>query len=505
MNSRFLAPVLILSVFFQAWVTKAANSTNTCIPFEGEKTTWHDDFDRYDYLMDENSFAITPFHRPDSEKYAVGSPAAGQRRCVVVVPKHAAPGNPWSWRGCYWDHQPQTEVELLRRGFHVVFITPDPGKQWDAFYLWLTEKHGLSGKPAFIGMSKGGVNEYDWTTANPQKVSCIYADNPAIRPEAFALLGELARNDVALLNICGSADFLLQHHTLPIENRYQQLGGRITVLIKDGEAHHPHSLRNPTFITDWIEQHLLSGTSTRPAFANEKFAKSYYYSLESTNIWLKEQNTYANCRGPGFVECYDRYDETTSSQWGITGLSIIVPNSVGPGKPWVFRADAITRDAAMDQALLARGFHIVTAPLTAQSGAVLTQWNNGYQFMIEHGFSKKPVMEGTGTGAGEAYAWAIENPDKVACIIGHNPALRSLMTKNQPLDNLSTLAKAGVPLLHLCDKNAPWFTEQTKIVQERYKQLGGEITVIQTESDAPASQSKEATKHTVDFIMGRMK
>jgi len=22
----------------------------------------------------------------------------------------------------------------------------------------------------------GGVNEYDWTTANPEKVSCIYAD-----------------------------------------------------------------------------------------------------------------------------------------------------------------------------------------------------------------------------------------------------------------------------------------------------------------------------------------
>ena len=35
-------------------------------------------------------------------------------------------------------------------------------------------------------MSRGGVNEYDWATVNPDKVSCIYADNPAIRPEAFA-------------------------------------------------------------------------------------------------------------------------------------------------------------------------------------------------------------------------------------------------------------------------------------------------------------------------------
>ena len=119
-------------------------------------------------------------------------------------------------------------------------------------------EHGLSNKPAFIGMSRGGVNEYDWATANPEKVSCIYADNPAIRPEDFNKLGELARHDVPLLNICGSFDFLLEKHTLAIENRYHQLGGRITVMIKEGTAHHPHSLRNPRPIADWIVQHSVT-------------------------------------------------------------------------------------------------------------------------------------------------------------------------------------------------------------------------------------------------------
>ncbi len=488
-----------------AFCNLSTASESAYVPFEGEKTTWHDGFDRYDYLMEEASFAITPFKRPESEKFAVGSPPKEQRRCIVVAPRQAASGYPWSWQGCYWDHEPQTEVELLRRGFHIAFITPDPGKQWDAFYVWLTEKHGLSAKPAFVGISKGGVNEYDWTTANPDKASCIYADNPAIRPEAFAKLGELALNDVALLNICGSADFLLQRHTLPIEDRYQQLGGRITVMVKDGVAHHPHSLRNPKFIADWIEQHSIPRPGTRPDFAKEKFVKSYYYSLQRTNLWLKEENTYANCRGPGFVECYDRYDETTSSQWGISGVSVIVQNSVAPGKPWAFRADAMPRDATIDQALLKRGFHIVITPLTAQSGAVLTQWNNAYQLMIDHGFSKKPVMEGAGTAAGEAFAWAIENPDKVACIVGRNPALRSLMTKTSPLDNLGPLARAGVPLLHVCDKTDPWFNEQTKIVEQRYKGLGGEITVIVNENDPPAPIAPAALTRAVDFIIGRAK
>jgi pimeloyl-ACP methyl ester carboxylesterase len=508
MKSRFTASLALLAVSLLSagfWNPSGARAANRYVPFDGEKTTWHDGFDRFDYLMDEESFAITPFKRPDNEEFAVGNPPKGQRRCIVVVPKQPAAGNPWSWQACYWDHEPQTEVELLRRGFHIAFITPDPAKPWDAWYDWLTEKHGLSKKPAFVGMSRGGLNEYDWTTMNPDKVSCIYADNPLIRPQALARLGELAKNDVALLNICGSADSLLQRNTLVIEGRYQQLGGCITVMIKDGQAHHPHSLRNPKPIADWIVDHMLPSTRARADFADEKFIKSYYYSLASTNLWLKEEETCANCRGPGFVECYDRYDERTSSPWGVTGLAVIAPKSVAPGKPWVFRADAITRDAVIDQGLLARGFHIAIPALTAQSGAVRTQWNNAYQLMTGHGFSKKPVMEGTGTAAGEAYAWASENPDKVACIVGRNPALRSLMSKISPLENLSPLAKAGVPLLHVCDKTDPWFNDQTKVVERRYKELGGEVTVIINENDPHYPLTAADQKRVVDFLVGRTK
>ena len=93
---------------------------------------------------------------------------------------------------------------------------------------------------------------------------------------------------------------------------------------QDGQAHHPHSLRNPKLIADWIVEHTQPAAGARPDFADENFIKSYYYSLETTNLYLAEEKTYANCRGPGFVTCYDRYDETTQSQWGLTGLAVIV-------------------------------------------------------------------------------------------------------------------------------------------------------------------------------------
>src|SRR5271155_1153226 len=175
MRSRFLVwpfGVIAIAAFSQnsPGQEKASATPGRAVayvPFDGEKTAWHDGFDRYDFVLDEESLAIKPFKRDDDERYGVKAPAKGLRRCIVVVPKEVAAGNPWSWQGCYWDHEPQAEVELLKRGVHIAFITPDPGKEWDAWYRFLTETHGLSKKPAFVGMSRGGVNEYDWATANP--------------------------------------------------------------------------------------------------------------------------------------------------------------------------------------------------------------------------------------------------------------------------------------------------------------------------------------------------
>src|ERR1700681_96038 len=424
------------------WTSSNATAADGYVPFAGEKTTWHEGFDRYDFIMDDATGAITPMTAPASEVTNFGIDVSikdGKRRCVVVVPKKAATGNPWSWQGCYWNHQPQTEVELLRRGFHIVFVAPDPGRQgkaWDVWYKFLTEKHGLAKKAAFVGMSKGGVNEYSWGGANPDKVACIYADNPALWDEDFAKLPALAKHDVPLLHVCGSEDFLVDRYTRVVEDMYHSLGGRITVIIKDGHAHHRHSLQNPKLIADWIEQHMTPSTANKPAFVDATYTKAYYYSLESSRIYLKEENSYATARGPGFTECYDRYDGPRSGKFKMGGISIVVPKKVAPGKPWVFTGDPIERDATVEQALLAKGYHIlIVSPMG--SGMTREQWDDAYKLLVDNKFSNKPVFKGTGAMAGEAYAWAVANPDKVSCIYARNPLLKSLMAgKQQPIDKL---------------------------------------------------------------------
>src|SRR5207344_417444 len=101
-------------------------------------------------------------------------------------------------------------------------------------------------------------------------------------------------------------------------------------------------------------------------------------------------------------------------------------------------------------------------------GPKQSDWDAVYRHLVADGFSKKPVMEGAGQAAGEAYAWAIENPEKVACIYGENPILRSKVSKTQLLDNLAPLAKEGVPILHVVGNLDPGLGEQTRVVEKRY-------------------------------------
>jgi pimeloyl-ACP methyl ester carboxylesterase len=233
-----------------------------------------------------------------------------------------------------------------------------------------------------------------------------------------------------------------------------------------------------------------------------KFTKTSFYSLENSYRNFPKEGNYITCRGPWFTECYDRYSFQVS---GVEGtVNVIVPKKTAPGKPWVFRADYVSPEAVVDLALLAHGYHIVTGPVPYNAdGPSLQSWNAVYKLLTDEGFSKKPVLEGAGGAAGEAYAWAVANPDKVACVYGENPVLRCTMTKAQPLDNLDALAKAGVPLLHVCGSLDPMLNDHTRAAEKRCKELGGSMTVIVQEGVGHYPTGSKDPKPVVDFILDR--
>jgi len=179
-----------------------------------------------------------------------------------------------------------------------------------------------------------------------------------------------------------------------------------------------------------------------------------------------------------------------------------VPQNARPGKPWIFRADRIGREATrLDLALLARGFYIVAAPVTAQAGPLAGEWDKVYRLMTQAGFCAKPVMEGAGSGAGEAYAWAISNPEKVAGIYSENPVLRSLMSPDLAiLESLAALSQAGIPLMSVCGSLDPWFASNTAVLEPRYRQLNGAVTIIVKPGVGHYPLGPDDTGPVVDFV-----
>jgi pimeloyl-ACP methyl ester carboxylesterase/lysophospholipase L1-like esterase len=219
------------------------------------------------------------------------------RKCIIVVPKFRRPGSPWVWRARFFGHQPQADVALLRRGYHVaycdvagLFGSPTAVGHWNAFYKLLTERHHLASKPALEGMSRGGLIIYNWAAANPDKVACIYGDAPvcdfkswpgghgagkgsssawkkclaaygltdeaALRYDKNPVdnLAPLAEAKIPLLHVIGAADRVVppaENSTL-IAKRYAALGGDIQVIAKRGVGHHPHALKNPRPIVEFV-------------------------------------------------------------------------------------------------------------------------------------------------------------------------------------------------------------------------------------------------------------
>ncbi|MBX2925865.1 MAG: prolyl oligopeptidase family serine peptidase [Chitinophagaceae bacterium] len=219
------------------------------------------------------------------------------RACKIVKPKIVNPGKQWIWRARFWGHEPQTDIALLERGFHVaycdvaeLFGNTEAVAAWNSFYNYM-HRLGLNKKMTLEGFSRGGVYVYNWALANKGRVNCIYADAPvldlkswpggkgkgpgsasdwetfkkdyrlATDEEAMAFNGspldkahEIAKLKIPLLHVVGDADEVvpLEENTAPFEQKTKAAGGNIMVIHKPGVKHHPHSLPNPGAIVDFV-------------------------------------------------------------------------------------------------------------------------------------------------------------------------------------------------------------------------------------------------------------
>ena len=104
---------------------------------------------------------------------------------IIVVPQNPLESKAWLWKGFYFKAFPKFDIAMLNEGFHLVFVqsktsfpVPATMATWDKFYTFLTEELEFPPQAILFGLSRGGHFIYTWATKNPEKVACIYADNP---------------------------------------------------------------------------------------------------------------------------------------------------------------------------------------------------------------------------------------------------------------------------------------------------------------------------------------
>lgn len=215
----------------------------------------------------------------------------------IVQPVKTAVGRPWVLRARFWGHEPQADIALLERGFHIVYCdvsdlygSPEAVERWNNLYAFM-RKGGLSEKVVLEGMSRGGLIVYNWAAVNPEKVAAIYADAPVLDPKswpggkgsakkseadwqrlmkAYGFESEeevlrfdgfpihraqrLAEAGIPLLHVCGEADKVVPvaENTREFEQEVIRFGGDIKTIYKENVGHHPHSLVDLTAIVNFI-------------------------------------------------------------------------------------------------------------------------------------------------------------------------------------------------------------------------------------------------------------
>lgn len=208
---------------------------------------------------------------------------------------------------------------------------------------------------------------------------------------------------------------------------------------------------------------------------------------------------------------YEKRDVVVDGRNGF----LIIPKQAAPGKPWIWRTEFFGHEPQADLALLEKGFHAVYLDVQNMYGSPVAMGHMDafYQYATrEFGLSRKVVLEGFSRGGLFSLNWATRNPDNVACIYNDAPVCdfkswpggkgkakgspgdwdrlkqqygfsndqEALDYQLNPIDNLAPLAKVRIPLLHVCgetDDVVP-IDENTRLIEQRYKQLGGPITVI---------------------------
>lgn len=214
-----------------------------------------------------------------------------------LIKPNCKPNGKWLLKTEYFDAFPETEIELLNRGWHLAYNQNH--NRWaeeldlqrkSAFLAYIPKAFGLNEKPVLVGMSCGGMYAVKLTALNPTRISGVYLDAPVMnllscpcnlgkasgvtfeeyhhftgrtlvemlsyREHPIDKMHVLAEYKIPIVLVAGDSDGVVPYdeNGALLEAYYKKQDLPIQVFMKAGAGHHPHGLENPCIVADIIEE-----------------------------------------------------------------------------------------------------------------------------------------------------------------------------------------------------------------------------------------------------------
>ena len=203
----------------------------------------------------------------------------------LVSPK-VEPNNKIVFKTEYWNAFPELEIELLSRGFHLIYLknltrlaNKHDCDRKAKFVKYVSEKYHLDCRCILVGMSCGGAQAINFARYYPEYVSCLVIDAPVVnfldfpgkynkyeltwddeftyaypnvkRSDIFRLeenpingIPKLIEEGFPVIMLYGTEDMTVDYYANGklIEEAYTDHPDLLTVIPRKYQGHHPHGL-----------------------------------------------------------------------------------------------------------------------------------------------------------------------------------------------------------------------------------------------------------------------
>lgn len=220
------------------------------------------------------------------------------RHALVAEPEVSRKDRRFIWRAEFPGAFDTVDAEMLRRGYYLVYVQasdmygcPEAVGIMKCFFDFLTEKLDFYKKTVLFGFSRGGLYSVNFALAYPEHTEVLYLDAPVLDIKSWPgglgvgrgasreweeclgmygldrstvlsykgnpadRLGELASLHIPVALVAGDsdADVPFAENGALLRDVYEAAGEKLLCIVKEGCAHHPHSLTDPAPVADFLE------------------------------------------------------------------------------------------------------------------------------------------------------------------------------------------------------------------------------------------------------------